>query len=106
MKRDIFDKKELKDIVRKMKYVEQQVGVQTIWEHGLSVAFKYKEIISELNLIADGNVGSNVLSIPKSIKDNARLILDNIKLKPEIIQKYLVFHDMGKILCRTTDEFG
>lgn len=101
-----FNKDLLKKHIKLMKQTYQIPDVQTIWEHGLSVALFYKKIIIDLENIKKGKPEVYNLFIPESLKSNANFFLDNIKLSHSIMQKYLIFHDIGKPSCIEKDSYG
>lgn len=106
MKRSQFNTLLLKKSIKEMKATYQMENVQTIWEHGLSVAIHYKKLIADLERLAVGYPAKNNLFIPESMKENALFFLNNKKISSSQMQKYLVFHDIGKPLCQEKDSFG
>jgi hypothetical protein len=105
-KNTVFNKLLLQQSIQAMKTTYQMENVQTIWEHGLSVARHYKKLISDLERIASGYPEKHNLFIPDAIKENAVFFLINKKISGIQMQKYLVFHDIGKPNCQETDSFG
>lgn len=101
-----FNKSELKKQIKLMKSTYQIPNIQTIWEHGLSVAYHYKKLIADLENIIEGKPQIHNLFIPDSMVKNARFFLQNRKVNNSTMQKYLVFHDIGKPLCIEKDSYG
>jgi hypothetical protein len=101
-----FNKELLKKQIKLMKTTYQIPNEQTIWEHGLSVALHYKKLIQDLKNISQGINPIHNLFIPEFLKENASFFLKNVTLDSKLIQKYLVFHDIGKPLCIEQDSYG
>lgn len=106
MKRVTFDQKRLKEIVYNMRSTDQIPGIQSVWDHGLSVAYHYRLLIADLNKIARDEDVDDSIFIPDALRQNSKFILSKINLQARVMQKYLVYHDMGKPICCSKDEFG
>jgi len=77
-----------------------QTETQSVWDHGVSVSEKYKELISYLR--GDSQLTSE-WKMPDWVQDNKKFILDNL-YPDDIMRKYHVYHDSGKPYCIEYDE--
>lgn len=74
---------------------------QSIFDHGLSVRDYLTDLISYLK----GEISLTGWRIPEWLDQYKEQLLS--KLLPEdILETYTVYHDLGKIRCRTIDESG
>jgi hypothetical protein len=76
---------------------------QTILQHGISVWFKFKKLISHLNTNSNNEYQ---YPIPGWIIEHKDSILSKIQNNISDIRTYLIYHDCGKPFCLTTDENG
>ena len=83
-----------KELENKMKTMYQIPNKQTIWEHGESVKGHLQEIISQLNTASC----SAKIAILKPL---APFLYD-----AETLNRYALYHDIGKVVVFTKDECG
>lgn len=79
-----------------------QTDTQSVWDHGVAVSEKYKELISYLR--GESQLTSD-WKLPDWIEDNKDFILKNL-YSDDIMRKYHVYHDCGKPYCIEYDEEG
>ena len=76
-----------------------QTDTQSVLEHGISVNKYFNNII---DLLSDGLTFDNI-KIPDSILENKDYIINNL-LESDVIQKYQLYHDIGKPYCITYED--
>lgn len=91
----------LDQLIDQMKSCEQAHGL-SIYQHGLDVANRYRDLSSFLQLAVKGNYE---WSIPEASIIQLHLIAKHA-LDPKEARTYHVFHDCGKPSCIEIDENG
>ena len=104
MKRSPIDSKAINKEIKLMRNTYQLEGVQTILEHGISVANHYKSLINTIR----GNESDihHCLFIPNALKPYFEQIKSFNLISDAKMRKYLVFHDIGKPHCIIKDVCG
>ncbi len=92
------NKMNLLQIIEEMKKIEQFPG-QTIFEHGLSVRDHLTDLIAYLK----GEEKLIGWKIPDWIDTYKEQILSRL-LPEDILEEFALFHDIGKIKCKISDE--
>ena len=69
-----------------------QTENQSVWDHGVSVSKKYKELLSYLR---EGTPLTSEWRLPEWVEDNKGFILDNL-LPDDVMRQYQTYHDCGK----------
>jgi hypothetical protein len=79
-----------------------QTDTQSVWDHGVAVSEKYKELVSYLR--GESKLTSE-WKMPDWVEDNKKFILDNL-YSDDIMRQYHVYHDCGKPYCIEYDDEG
>lgn len=79
-----------------------QTDTQSVWDHGVAVSQKYKELLAHLR---EGTPLSSEWRLPDWIEDNKEFILDNL-LPDDVMRQYHIYHDCGKPYCIKYDDEG
>lgn len=82
------------ELENKMKTMYQIPNKQTIWEHGISVSNHLQEIITKLF----NNDNSADFAVLKPLLP---FLYDQ-----ETLNRYTIYHDIGKVLVFTKDDCG
>lgn len=92
---------DLSKLVKDMQNCEQTKG-QSVYQHGLSVADKYRSLMSSLEDIA---YLDETWCLPDWFVPNRHRFV-NLGMSEEDITSYQIFHDCGKPYCLTVDAEG
>ena len=106
--RDVEDDNIKREWLKKRFYIVEQMEScfqaenQNMLEHGLSV---YNKFLLLKNYI-EKDIETEDLYIPNWLKNNKEYFKLAIKDKLYTIEKYIIWHDIGKFACKTIDEDG
>lgn len=82
-------------------FIDKNGKIFNVYQHGISVKDYLKDLLEYLKT---GNCQKE-WKLPKWVNLYSQELLQNI-LPWETLENYTVFHDCGKVFCRTIDEYG
>ena len=89
------------DMIYKMKSTEQMEGL-SVYDHGIMVNDMYNKIIDNIDCL-----DTVFDKVPKWLSENSDYIKTELeKFDKNIIETYLIMHDIGKVDTLTIDENG
>jgi hypothetical protein len=94
--------KEIQIIINDMKKCFQIPEKQTVWQHGQSVK---QNLILILDFLLDNKPLPNEWLIPSWLAESKNKIVPLLYPR-SVLEKYALFHDLGKPYCQIHDEFG